>query len=210
MFSWLLRQHGPQGWWPCQGGPFEVMVGAVLTQNTAWVNVEKAIHNLHQAEALDAGTILGMPETRLAQLIRPSGYYNIKAGRLRNLCRWYVGAGGFERLRQQDTGVLRRELLSIKGVGPETGDDILLYAFHRPVFVVDAYTFRLFERTGLIDSGHDYESLRAWVESRLGPDVKTFNELHALIVRHGNRVCRPRPLCDDCELRSHCRYNQAD
>lgn len=205
----LLAQHGPQDWWPAEDGPFEVMVGAVLTQNTAWVNVEKAIENLRRASALKAETILAMPVDKLAGLIRPSGYFNIKAGRLRNMCQWYLGEGGYDALRQRETSELRKALLSVKGIGPETCDDILLYVFQRPVFVVDAYTFRLLERLGLISEGYNYESLRTLVETALGPDEKAFNELHALIVRHGNRVCRPRPLCGDCMLNSFCEYNLA-
>lgn len=207
LLSALLEQHGPQNWWPAEGGPFEVMVGAVLTQNTAWVNVEKAIANLRRARVLAADSLMALPREELAALIRPSGYYNIKATRLRNLCHWYLESGGHAALSTRDTADLRRELLSVKGVGPETCDDILLYAFKRPVFVVDAYTFRLFERLGLVGDGYDYEGLRALVESALGPDEAAFNELHALIVRHGNRICRPRPHCEECVLRARCGYN---
>lgn len=210
-FQRLLDQHGPQDWWPSKGGPFEIMVGAVLTQNTAWTNVEKALARLHAADAMSAEAILALPEAELAERIRPSGYFNIKADRLRQLCRWYVDGGGFDGLARLETPELRRELLSVKGIGPETADDIVLYAFHRPVFVVDAYTFRIFERMGLIDTGHRYEPLRAAVESATrGPAAERvgfFNELHALIVRHGSRVCRPKPDCGNCALRRMCAYN---
>lgn len=210
-FRRLLDQHGPQDWWPSKGGPFEIMVGAVLTQNTAWTNVEKALARLHAADAMSADAMLALPETELAERIRPSGYFNIKAGRLRQLCRWYVEQGGFHGLARLETPELRRELLSVKGIGPETADDIVLYAFHRPVFVVDAYTFRVFERLGLIDAGHRYEPLRAAVESAAkgaeAERVGFFNELHALIVCHGSRVCRPTPDCGNCAMRRMCAYN---
>jgi len=211
-FSRLLAQHGPQYWWPHQGHPFHIMVGAVLTQNTNWTNVEKAIDNLAQADCLSAEAIAELPEAALAERIRPSGYFNIKAQRLKALTNWYLASGGFDTLRRRPTQVLRESLLAVKGVGPETCDDILLYAFERPVFVVDAYTFRIFERMGLISPGLDYESLRQAVEvaeprkSKLAR-VRRFNELHALIVRHGNQVCRPKPRCQDCILARRCRYN---
>jgi len=202
----LLKAHGPQHWWPHQGHPFEIMIGAVLTQNTAWTNVEKAIDRLRAADALEAGNLLARPAEEVAELIRPSGYFNVKTRRLLNLCEWYVRAGGFDSLKTLETDRLRSELLSISGVGPETCDDILLYAFGRAVFVVDAYTFRLFERLGLIGPGHSYESLRAAVERAMGDDVDGFNELHALIVRHCNGICRPRPLCEQCDLHRQCEH----
>ncbi len=208
VFERLLAHHGPQHWWPHDGHPFEIMIGAVLTQNTAWTNVEKAIERLRRARALTARRILALPQGELAELIRPSGYYNIKADRLQHLCRWYQEGGGFQVLNEWDTATLRRSLLAVKGVGPETCDDILLYAFERPVFVVDAYTFRLFQRLGLIEEGHRYESLRAAVETAIGPHTAFFNELHALVVRHCSGTCKPRPLCQSCPLRRQCAYNR--
>jgi endonuclease-3 related protein len=201
----MLAAYGPQDWWPGDT-PFEIMVGAVLTQNTAWTNVERAIANLKAAAALSPETIVSLPPDRLAQLIRPSGYFNIKAGRLRNFCRWYVEQGKVRALRRMDTAALRHSLLSINGVGPETADDMLLYAFSRPVFVVDAYTRRIFSRLGLTQGEPSYDELRLAIEAALGPDMDVFNEYHALIVRHGKDVCRTRPQCEGCCLRAVCRW----
>ncbi len=199
----LLAAYGPQGWWPSDG-PFEVMVGAVLTQNTAWVNVERAIENLKRAGALSARAIVDLPEARLAALLRPSGYFNVKARRLRAFCAWYLEAGGLERLGRLQTARLRRALLAVPGVGPETADDILLYAFGRPVFVVDAYTRRLFGRLGLLDPDLPYDAVRLAFEGALGRRPALYNEYHALIVRHAKNVCRPRPVCAACCLRERC------
>jgi endonuclease-3 related protein len=208
----LRSQHGPQHWWPASSA-FEVMVGAVLVQNTAWTNVERAIGRLRAAGALDPGELTRRPREEVAELIRPSGYFNIKAERLRNLCRWYLDQGDLAAVDELETDELRRRLLSIKGVGPETCDDILLYAFHRPIFVVDAYTLRIFERLGLIPRGMNlrgrgYEALRQAVERAVGPDTAAFNELHALIVSHGKELCRPRPRCAECELRRMCGWHR--
>lgn len=210
VYDHLYRAHGPQSWWPAKT-PFEVMVGAVLTQNTAWTNVEKAIANLHAAEAMKAERLLAVPVAQLAEWLRPTGYFNVKARRLRNFCAWYVAAGGYARLRRRETGRLREELLSVKGIGPETADDILLYAFHRPVFVIDAYTRRIFSRLGLASGDETYEQLRTRIERTLTlteqdeqARVTLFNEYHALIVRHGKEVCRTKPRCVECSLRAHC------
>ena len=180
------------------------MVGAILTQNTAWSNVERAIGNLIAKNKLQPRAIINARHDHLANWLRPSGYFNIKAQRLKSYCRWYVGAGedgGPERL---GTGSLRSALLGVKGVGPETADDILLYAFERPVFVIDAYTRRLFSRLGLYAGTEDYESLRLGCERALGPDVGLFNEYHALIVRHAKAVCRRKPDCRHCVLATGC------
>jgi len=206
----LLECYGPQRWWPART-PFEVMVGAVLTQNTAWTNVEKAIINLYAAEAMDADVILHAPHQRVAAWIRPAGYFNVKAKRLRNFCAWYVGSGGEKKLRRLATATLRQELLGINGVGPETADDILLYAFHRPSFVIDAYTRRLLSRLQLAAGDESYEHLREQIEMRLQRDtrgkretVMLYNEFHALIVRHAKDFCRPRPRCETCCLAGRC------
>jgi len=199
----LLRAYGRQHWWPGDS-PFEVMVGAVLTQNTAWGNVERAIDNLKRAGALSAEAIVSLPQARLAELLRPSGYFNVKARRLRQLCAWYLASGGVEALAALATPRLRPALLAVGGVGPETADDILLYAFSRPVFVIDAYTRRLFGRLGLVDPDAPYEGLRARFEGGLGRRAALFNEYHALIVRHAKDVCRPQPRCAVCCLREQC------
>ena len=204
----LYHRYGPQHWWPGDT-PFEIMVGAILTQNTAWTNVEKAIHNLKQAGCLDPESIVSMPIHSLAELIRPSGYFNVKAGRLTHYCQWYLENGGYEQLKALKTQFLRQRLLSVHGVGPETADDILLYGFRRRVFVVDAYTRRLFLRLGIIEGEEDYDGVRVLAEQALKRSVKDMNELHALIVIHAKNSCRVRPLCETCCIRRRCRF-QAD
>ncbi len=203
IFDALFECHGPQHWWPGDS-PFEVMVGAVLTQNTAWSNVEKAIANLVVRDMLDPGKIVSVRKDYLARRLKPSGYFNIKADRLRHFCRWYLESGSYPALRSISTEKLRNRLLSVHGIGPETADDILLYAFRRPVFVIDAYTRRLFSRLGLIAGDEPYETLRQMIEKVLGPDVDLFNEYHALIVKHAKDICRTRPLCDKCILNARC------
>lgn len=204
VFERLLAAHGPQGWWPAET-PFEVMLGAILTQNTAWTNVEKALGHLAARIPLTPEAVLAVPEAELAALLRPVGYFNVKAARLRAFCSALLAAGGEAALAAEDTASLRRRLLAMHGVGPETADDILLYAFARPVFVVDAYTRRLFVRLGVLDGREGYESIRALFEQALGADTALFNEYHALIVRHAKDICRARrPLCADCLLRDAC------
>lgn len=207
VYNHLLKHYGPQHWWPGDT-PFEVMVGAVLTQNTAWTNVERAITNLKSAKALSPEAILEVEHDTLAGWLRPSGYFNIKATRLKNYCHWYLEQGGFETLNQLDDMALRHAVLSVNGVGPETADDILLYAFERPVFVIDAYTRRIFSRLGLLDHDSGYETLRHHFENELAREtgqVKLFNEYHALIVIHAKEHCRVKPLCRGCPLRRGCR-----
>lgn len=202
-FDILFRHYGPQHWWPGDT-PFEIMVGAILTQNTAWSNVERAIGNLVAKNKLQPRAIINARHDYLANWLRPSGYFNIKARRLKNYCRWYVGAGEYAGLDRLDTGALRAALLGVKGIGPETADDILLYAFERPVFVIDAYTRRLFARLGLFTGTEDYDTLRLGFERALGPDADLFNEYHALIVRHAKEVCRVKPDCQRCVLATAC------
>jgi endonuclease-3 related protein len=205
----LHAAHGPQFWWPGDTR-FEIMVGAVLTQNTAWSNVEKAIANLRAATALTPHAIVAAPHRQLASWLKPSGYFNIKAKRLRAFCAWLLQQGGVRRLAHWPTDRLREALLAVHGIGPETADDILLYAFERPVFVIDAYTRRIFTRLGLIGGREKYEVLRKLFEDRLGNDVTLFNEYHALIVAHGKDVCRPHPQCNRCRLRPLCASPVAD
>jgi endonuclease-3 related protein len=205
VFRTLLGAYGPQHWWPADS-PFEVMVGAVLTQNTAWTNVERAVAGLRDRLPLEATAILSLSPEELAGLLHPVGYFNVKARRLQAFCRAYINADGLDGLRRLETGALRRFLLAVPGVGPETADDILLYAFARPVFVVDAYTRRIFERLGILQGGEGYEVVRHGFEAALGPDVPLFNEYHALIVRHGKDLCRSRPRCEACCLRPFCHF----
>jgi endonuclease-3 related protein len=203
IYQRLLDYHGKQRWWPAET-PFEVMVGAVLTQNTNWKNVETAISKLQHADALDPQHILDLPDVELGELLRSSGYFNVKARRLKALCVWLVAAGGVEALASYETLALRASLLSVNGVGPETADDILLYALDRPVFVIDAYTRRIFSRIGLIVGDEPYETLRSLFESILPGGVDQFNEYHALIVRHAAGICRTRPDCNSCCLSDGC------
>ena len=193
----LLDTYGHQDWWPADSS-FEVMGGAVVTQNTAWSNVEKAIKNLKHSDCLSLDRILASSDDDLAQLIRPSGYFNIKARRLKNLCKWMAENGGESKLAGFDTVTLRASLLNVNGVGPETADDILLYAFERPVFVIDAYTRRLFAKLGLIEGSEPYDQLRQVFEIELAADVSLFNQFHALIVRHAKEKCLKSSDCRHC------------
>lgn len=196
----MLERLGRQHWWPADT-PFEVCVGAILTQNTNWRNVEKAISNLKDSGLLRPDAIASIKEERLQELIRPSGFYRQKAKRLKRFCEWLVGVGGIDSLREWETERLREELLSIPGIGPETADSILLYAFDRPVFVVDAYTYRIFVRHGLVDEDVGYDELQELFMRNLPPDVDMFKEYHALLVEVGKRFCKRRkPDCGGCPL----------
>jgi len=201
IYGFLYDFFGPQNWWPGETR-LEIMVGAILTQNTNWTNVEKAIVNLKSAACLKPEALRRMDTAQLAQLIRPAGYYNLKAKRLKNLVDWLFDDYGGDpaNLESVDTEQLRVELLAIKGVGCETADSILLYALDRPVFVVDAYTARIAIRHGLIEPGADYEQLRLLFESNLPDDVRFFNEYHALLVRAGKEFCKTKARCPGCPL----------
>jgi len=202
IYQLLFDAFGPQHWWPGDT-QFEIITGAILTQNTSWANVEKAIANLKSADRLGPHKIRDLDLPQLAELIRPAGYYNIKATRLKNFTKWLFDNynGQLAALEAIDTWQLRAELLSIKGIGPETADSILLYAFNRPVFVVDAYTARIATRHELIEPGADYEQLRELFQSNLPQDVPLFNEYHALLVRLGKEFCRPKANCPPCPLK---------
>lgn len=197
----LLVTYGPQHWWPGES-PLEVMIGAVLVQNTAWKNVEKAIDRLREAELLDPQALGRLPADELAEYIRPAGYYRVKARRLHNLLKLVVDryAGSLERMFEQDLETLREELLQTNGIGPETADSILLYAARKPTFVVDTYTHRIFARHGWIDFGAGYYEIKEHFESGLDRDPALFNEYHALLVRVGHLHCRKTPKCDGCPL----------
>ena len=200
----LYRRFGPQGWWPAKT-PFEVMVGAVLTQNTNWGNVEKAIAGLKRRRLLSAARMAAMPRAALARLIRPAGYYNVKARRLKACVDFFNAryAGQWRRMARQDTQSLRALLLEVNGIGEETADSILLYALGKPVFVVDAYTKRIFSRHGFFPHDMPYAAAQSFFMSELKQDTRLFNEFHALIVRTGKEYCRKRsPRCDSCPLRT--------
>ncbi len=197
----LLSRFGPQHWWPGES-PLEVMVGAVLTQNTAWPNVEKAIRALKQDGHLSLAALDRMPEEALAELIRPCGYFRIKARRLKNLVTVAArkGRGDLDSFLSLPTGELREALLSTSGIGPETADSILLYAAGRPVFVVDAYTRRVLSRHGWIQPKDSYEAIQTMFMERLPPEPSLYNEYHALFVALGKSHCRPNPRCRGCPL----------
>lgn len=203
LYDALRRRYGQQPWWPAET-PFEVAVGAVLTQNAAWSNVEQAIDRLKARGLLSLPALLDAEGGTVADAIRPSGYYNIKAERLRNLCRFLAANGGLEGLANRPLDEARRGLLDVKGIGPETADDILLYALHRPVFVIDTYTRRLLQRFRLASGTEPYEALRLGFEEALGPDVNLYQQYHALIVMHAKEACRKSPVCPDCALLSGC------
>lgn len=201
LYRLLLETYGPQHWWPART-PYEMMVGAILTQNTAWVNVRRAIANFDGR--LSPAFVLDAPCGQLEEIIRPSGFFRQKAVRLKTLTRWFAGYGcDIAAVRAQDAGALRAELLALCGVGRETADSILLYAALKPVFVIDAYTRRVFVRLGAaVPEG--YEPFRALMEQKLPPDVPLYNEFHALLVRHAASVCRKRPDCAACAVRPFC------
>jgi len=201
IYDRLFERFGPQHWWPGET-PFEIIVGAILTQNTNWTNVEKAIGNLKKAGVLTPARLHALDAGALAELIRPAGYFNIKAGRLKHfLDRLFERfEGQLDRLGALPADRLREELLSIKGIGPETADSIALYAFNKPVFVVDAYTGRILGRHGLLEPQAGYEEVRMLFESTLPRDVRLYNEYHALLVRLGKDYCRPKPQCAGCPL----------
>ena len=203
LYDALHGLYGEQPWWPADS-PFEIMVGAVLTQNAAWSNVEKAIERLKAAELMSLPALLDTTHEDLAETIRPSGYYNIKARRLRNLCLFLDRAGGLEAFAARSLDDQRTALLGVNGVGPETADDILLYALEQPVFVIDTYTRRLLQRYGLVRGDEDYEQLRALFEQAIERDVYLYQQYHALIVMHAKETCRKSPQCARCALTNDC------
>jgi endonuclease-3 related protein len=202
----LLAAYGPQHWWPADE-PFEVMVGAVLTQSTAWTNVAMAIANLKAAKALSAMAMRRLNADALGALIRPSGYYHVKTRRLKALVEWLGEQGDDLRgLFARDMPELRSELLAVFGIGEETADSILLYAAGKPSFVIDAYTRRIIDRVGVPVAGGSYGDHQRLFMDNLPADVALFNEYHALLVQHGKRTCRPIPRCPECCLRDVCRW----
>jgi endonuclease-3 related protein len=201
----LLANYGPQHWWPAEE-PFEVIVGAILTQSAAWGNVEKAIANLRAADALSPEAIRQLSIPRLAKLVRPCGYYKAKARKLKSFVYWLGNHHNYDlnRLFASDIDNLRQQLLSINGIGQETADSIILYAADKPIFVVDAYTRRIMSRIGLAPAKNSYADYQALFMNNLPPDVQLFNEYHALLVYLGKKVCRPKPLCSQCCLNKIC------
>lgn len=198
----MYAAYGPRHWWPGDTR-IEIIVGAVLTQNTNWKNVERAIANLKDADGLDWHRLAAMSHAELAELIRPAGYFNVKARRLKNMVEWVVEEfdGDLGAMFARSTGALREDLLTVNGIGRETADSILLYAGKHVTFVVDAYTARILRRHQLIDDEADYEQIKDLFESNLPDDEALFNEYHALLVAVGKDCCRPRnPRCEACPL----------
>lgn len=200
-YDLMSAYFGPTGWWPGDS-PFEIAVGAILTQNTAWTNVEKALVNLKRERLLNPRAIVRADRQHLERALRPAGYFRVKATRLQHFCDHLVThyGGNMKRMARRPLEALRRELLSIHGIGPETADDILLYACDHPVFVVDAYTRRVLARHGHVDADIAYEPLRELFESNLEPDVEHYKDYHGLIVYTGKDFCKARPNCDGCPL----------
>lgn len=197
----LLQAYGPQHWWPGET-PFEVIVGAVLTQNTNWGNVAKAIENLREEGVLDADSLHRMPAEALAELIRPAGYYRLKAARLKNLLDLLFNRfdGSLDAMFDTPLDELREALLAVNGIGPETADSILLYAGGLPTFVVDNYTHRVFKRHAWIEDEADYHTLKEHLEAGLERSAPLYNEYHALLVKVGKEHCGTKPRCQGCPL----------
>lgn len=229
IYERLYDHLGPRGWWPTTppgktrpryypgkvrhlsaDEQWEIVVGAVLTQNTAWRNVELALANLCERRLLHLQTFCTLPETELTALIRPSGYYNQKARRLQQIARYIAGKhdNSITSFLSQPAIPLRRELLGLPGIGPETADSILLYAAGRPFFVIDAYTRRILDRLGPIRPDLSYTELQTIFMDQLSPDPDLFNEYHALLVQHATTYCRAKPLCSECCLNKLCIYSE--
>ena len=201
IYDKLYVQFGPQKWWPAKT-PFEMIVGAILTQNTAWSNVEKAIANLNKSKLLSPNKIKEIPLKRLAQLIKPAGYYNIKARRIKDFVNFLFRnyGGSLKKMFKADCLQLRAELLDVRGIGMETADSILLYAGLKPIFVIDAYTRRILSRHNIVDETATYSEIQNIFMDNLSCDTKLFNEYHALIVRLAKDFCKKTPKCHKCPL----------
>lgn len=206
MYELLFARFGPQHWWPGES-TIEIVVGAVLTQNTNWKNVEKAVKRLSEHGLLSLQALKEAAAEEIAQAIRPAGYYNIKAKRIKNLIGRIASSHGedLEGFLSRDTSTVREELLSVKGIGPETADSILLYAGQHPVFVVDAYTYRILSRHGMCGEAATYEELQELFMDHLPSDTRLFNEFHALLVKTAKEFCSKSPRCPQCPL---CRWGR--
>ena len=219
----LFRKHyGSQGWWPLINADtgessygiinkasdseiFEISIGAILTQAVAWKNVEKALYNLKKSGLLDPVKLYNAPVEIIAEKVKPSGYFNQKAVKIKNFLAWFEKHNfSSDQIAKYKSEDIRRQLLSIKGIGPETADSILLYAFNRKVFVVDAYTKRIFSRLGLLNEESSYNEIQLFFHLSFPGSVKIYNEYHALIVAHGKDICKSKPLCRECCVKSLC------
>jgi len=200
-FDKLFSFYGPRYWWPAET-PFEVMVGAILTQNTNWKNVESAINNLKNEGVLEPRKLYALSDARLSSLIRPAGYYRLKSSRLKHFLQFFIDEydGDVQLMSEHSINDLREGLLSVNGIGRETADSILLYALDKPIFVVDSYTKRILMRHNVCDEETDYDGLQELFMSAFPSDEKLFNEYHALIVETGKNFCKKKPLCESCPL----------
>ena len=213
IFKILYKKFGPQRWWPVKSkkddqAKFEIIIGAILTQNTAWKNVEKAIDNLHQHNLININRIAKLSTKKLASLIKSAGYYNQKAVRLKEIAKHLTNYKNISEFLNKDINKLRKELLNIKGIGLETADSIILYAANKPIFVIDAYTKRIFSRLGMCNKQTSYEELQKFFMENLPLDYKIFNEYHALLVELGKHYCKKKPNCVGCPLRNICKYKK--
>jgi len=208
IYQRMLERFGPQDWWPGESQE-EVIIGAILTQNTNWNNVDRAIKNLKRYSLLDFARLSKISEEKLGSLIRPSGYYNQKAARLKSVSQFFQN-NPLNKCAHLSTDELRKELLSIHGIGEETADSILLYALDRPVFVIDAYTKRIFNRLGFFQDNISYKEAQKFFMKHMQPDVKLYNEYHALLVRFGKEFCKKLPKCEGCFLRDLCKFYRND
>jgi len=201
IYRLLVKTYGPQGWWPAEGN-FEMIVGAILTQNTSWANVTRALGNLQRAGLLSPRKMAGLAAGELCEYIRPAGYFRQKSRTLMEFLRFLRSdyGGNLEKMLASGQEKLRAGLLGVRGIGPETADSIVLFAGHYPVFVVDAYTGRIFRCQGLIAEGAKYAEIQGMVMANLEPDERLFNEFHALLVRLGKTHCRKAPRCEGCPL----------
>jgi len=208
----LSKSFGPQGWWPVRASyfnkldtepdRFEICIGAILTQNTTWKNVEKSLETLRKNNLIDVNKLANIQEEKLAEFIRSSGYFNQKAKKLKLFAKYIKNRGGLSLFFNQSITALRAELLEIWGIGPETADSIILYASEKPIFVIDAYTKRIMSRLG---HKGDYNSLQSYFHKSLESDAKLFNEFHALFVELAKRNCKKVPVCKDCPLNKVCK-----
>jgi endonuclease III related protein len=220
IYNLLSKAYGVQDWWPVTppgqtqprytGGPrnnrekLEVIFGAILTQNTSWKNVEKAISTLHTNDLIDCEKILKIRKDKLARLIKSSGYFNQKALKLKSVAQ-FLQEYPILKLQKMRTAYLRNLLLEVKGIGPETADSIILYALKKPIFVIDAYTKRIFSRLGYCNQNTDYDELQKLFHQNLKKNYLIFSEYHALLVEHGKNICKKKPLCQDCVLENLCK-----
>jgi len=204
IYDLLYDRYGPQYWWPGETRD-EIIIGAILTQNTNWKNVEKAIENLKSQSLITLENLLRANVKEISQCIRPSGYYNQKAIRLQEIAKFFH-RNSLKSFGAHSTAKMRNELLALKGIGPETADSILLYAFEKTIFVIDAYTKRIFHRLGFFTEGISYKEAQTFFMQNLEKNIKLFNEFHALLVRHAKEYCQKFPHCAKCVLLKKCKF----